>query len=159
MIHIDELYMTSIQRFLFNATATTGIYTYSHTLSLHRALPIACLPLALGPLEDHRLALDVPALTKALGELIRNGTLGATQYELAANAPLRRVAWAIPTAMRATRARLPSSLIRSNPWHSCFRAWTAISFVTSTTPPTTPTWIGSCPPMRPRLRTERGRTN
>src|SRR5690606_32158857 len=50
------------------------------------------LPLALGPLEGHRLALDVPALTKALGELIRNGTLGATQYELAANAPLRRVA-------------------------------------------------------------------
>lgn len=50
------------------------------------------LPLALGPLEGHRLALDVPALTKALGELIRNGTLGATQYELAADAPLRRVA-------------------------------------------------------------------
>ena len=50
------------------------------------------LPLALGPLEGHRLALNVPALTKALGELIRNGTLGATQYELAANAPLRRVA-------------------------------------------------------------------
>lgn len=50
------------------------------------------LPLALGPLEGHRLALDVPALTKALGELIRNGTLGAAQYELAANAPLRRVA-------------------------------------------------------------------
>jgi len=48
--------------------------------------------LALGPLEGHRLALDVPALTKALGELIRNGTLGAMQYELAANAPLRRVA-------------------------------------------------------------------
>src|SRR3546814_19072587 len=37
------------------------------------------LPLALGPLEGHRLALDVPALTQALGELIRNGTLGATQ--------------------------------------------------------------------------------
>ena len=50
------------------------------------------LPLALGPLEGHRLALDVPALTKALGELIRNGTLRATQHELAANAPLRRVA-------------------------------------------------------------------
>jgi hypothetical protein len=33
------------------------------------------LPLALGPLEGHRLALDVPALTKALGDLIRNGTL------------------------------------------------------------------------------------
>lgn len=50
------------------------------------------LPLALGPLEGYRLALDVPALTKALGDLIRNGTLGATPYELAAHAPLRRVA-------------------------------------------------------------------
>lgn len=50
------------------------------------------LPMALGPLEGHRLALDVSALTTALGELIRNGTLGATEYELASNAPLRRVA-------------------------------------------------------------------
>ena len=29
------------------------------------------LPFALGPLEGRRLALDVPALTTALGELIR----------------------------------------------------------------------------------------
>jgi hypothetical protein len=50
------------------------------------------LPFALGPLEGHRLALDVPALTPALGELIRNGTLGVSQYELAAGKPLRRVA-------------------------------------------------------------------
>jgi len=50
------------------------------------------LPMALGSLEGHRLALDVPALTKALGELIRNGTLGASEYELASSAPLRRVA-------------------------------------------------------------------
>lgn len=50
------------------------------------------LPFALGPLEGYRLALDVPALTTALGELIRNGTLGAhhgtqpsyAQLELAA---------------------------------------------------------------------------
>ena len=34
------------------------------------------LPAALGPLEGHRLAIDVPALTKALGTLIRNGVLG-----------------------------------------------------------------------------------
>jgi len=50
------------------------------------------LPLALGPLEGHRLAIDVTALSTALGELIRNGTLGATEYELVSNAPLRRVA-------------------------------------------------------------------
>ena len=50
------------------------------------------LPFALGPLEGHRLALDVPALTTALGELIRNGTLGVSQYELAPGKPLRRVA-------------------------------------------------------------------
>ncbi|MGQ0697509.1 MAG: hypothetical protein ACT4PZ_04630 [Panacagrimonas sp.] len=50
------------------------------------------LPLAFGPLEGHRLALDVAALTQALGDLIRNGVLNASQYELASNAPLRRVA-------------------------------------------------------------------
>ncbi|QQC64368.1 hypothetical protein [Paraburkholderia ginsengisoli] len=50
------------------------------------------LPFALGPLEGHRLALNIPVLTSALGDLIRHGTLGASQYELAANAPLRRVA-------------------------------------------------------------------
>lgn len=50
------------------------------------------LPFALGPLEGHRLALDVPALTTALGELIRNGTLGVSQVELASGKPLWRVA-------------------------------------------------------------------
>ena len=50
------------------------------------------LPFALGPLEGHRLALDVPALITALGELIRTGTLGVSQYELATGKPLRRVA-------------------------------------------------------------------
>ena len=50
------------------------------------------LPFALGPLEGHRLALDVPALTTALGELIRNGSLGVSQYEPASDKPLRRVA-------------------------------------------------------------------
>ncbi|MPZ47699.1 MAG: hypothetical protein GEV05_30970 [Betaproteobacteria bacterium] len=50
------------------------------------------LPFALGPLEGHRLALDVPALTTALGELIRNGTLGVSQYEPAPGRTLRRAA-------------------------------------------------------------------
>lgn len=50
------------------------------------------LPLALGPLEGHRLALDVPALTKALGALIRSGALDTSPYELASDTPLRRVA-------------------------------------------------------------------
>lgn len=35
------------------------------------------LPLALGPLEGHRLALDVPALTTALGALIQSNQLSA----------------------------------------------------------------------------------
>lgn len=33
------------------------------------------LPFSLGPLEGHRLAIDVPALTQALGGLIRNDVL------------------------------------------------------------------------------------
>jgi hypothetical protein len=33
------------------------------------------LPFALGPLEGHRLAIDVPALTQALGGLIRDNVL------------------------------------------------------------------------------------
>jgi hypothetical protein len=33
------------------------------------------LPFALGPLEGHRLAIDVPVLTQALGGLIRSGVL------------------------------------------------------------------------------------
>ncbi len=53
---------------------------------------LAGLPFALGPLEGHRLAIDVPALTQALGDLIRSGALGASDYELASNAPLRHVA-------------------------------------------------------------------
>jgi len=53
---------------------------------------LTCLPFALGPLEGHRLALDIPALTTALGELIRNGTLGVSPYELTSGKPLRRVA-------------------------------------------------------------------
>src|SRR3546814_1445709 len=37
--------------FFFNYTATTEIYTYSHTLSLHDALPISsrCIPRASDP--------------------------------------------------------------------------------------------------------------
>ncbi|MGV4935313.1 hypothetical protein ACVCGZ_05790 [Serratia nematodiphila] len=53
---------------------------------------LARLPMAYGPLEGHRLALDVPVLTRALGDLIRNGTLSATAHELAFGMPLRRVA-------------------------------------------------------------------
>lgn len=38
------------------------------------------LPAALGPLQGFRLELDVPALTEALGELIRSNTLTAYPY-------------------------------------------------------------------------------
>jgi hypothetical protein len=50
------------------------------------------LPFVIGPLQGYRLAIDVPALTSALGELIRNDVLGVSQYERASNVPLRRVA-------------------------------------------------------------------
>lgn len=53
---------------------------------------LARLPMAYGPLEGHRLALDIPVLTKALGDLIRNGTLSATAHEPDSDMPLRRVA-------------------------------------------------------------------
>src|SRR3546814_14759918 len=41
-LFLSDLYdqVLSIFRFFFNGTATTEIYTYLHTLSLHDALPI-----------------------------------------------------------------------------------------------------------------------
>jgi hypothetical protein len=50
------------------------------------------LPFAVGPIEGHRLALDVPALAAALGELIRDGSLGVSRHESASRKSLRRVA-------------------------------------------------------------------
>ncbi|MGV4686158.1 hypothetical protein [Burkholderia pseudomallei] len=50
------------------------------------------LPFALGPLDGYRLALDVPALTIALGELIRDGALRAVHDAPALCTPLRQVA-------------------------------------------------------------------
>lgn len=50
------------------------------------------LPFGLGPMEGHRLALDVPALTKTLGDLIRRGTLGVSSTQRVSGKPLRRVA-------------------------------------------------------------------
>jgi hypothetical protein len=50
------------------------------------------LPFAVGPLQGYRLAMDVSALTTALGDLIRHGMLGVSQYEPASGLPLRRVA-------------------------------------------------------------------
>ncbi|OGA61269.1 MAG: hypothetical protein A2710_07320 [Burkholderiales bacterium RIFCSPHIGHO2_01_FULL_64_960] len=38
------------------------------------------LPMALGPLQGFRLAIDVPVLTDALGDLIRQGALTAYPY-------------------------------------------------------------------------------
>jgi hypothetical protein len=42
---------------------------------LHSRSMLSRLPFALGPLEGHRLAIDVPALTQALGGLIRQDVL------------------------------------------------------------------------------------
>lgn len=49
------------------------------------------LPTAIGPLEGHRLELNVPTLTTALGELIRNGVL-APHQDQSLQEPLRRAA-------------------------------------------------------------------
>jgi hypothetical protein len=53
---------------------------------------LSSLPAILGPIEGYRLALDVPALTTALGELIRNEVLGIEPTPTASDAPLRRAA-------------------------------------------------------------------
>src|SRR5258708_23905662 len=53
---------------------------------------LSSLPFALGALEGYRLALDVPALSSALGDLIRGGSLGISPVERITSAPLRLVA-------------------------------------------------------------------
>ena len=53
---------------------------------------LSSLPFALGALEGYRLALDVPALTSALGDLIRGGSLGISPVGRITSAPLRLVA-------------------------------------------------------------------
>jgi len=52
------------------------------------------LPFALGPLEGHRLAIDVPALIQALGSLIRSNVLttDAPAYPNTSDLPLEAVA-------------------------------------------------------------------
>ncbi|TVO63297.1 hypothetical protein [Denitromonas ohlonensis] len=52
------------------------------------------LPFALGPLEGHRLAIDVPALTQALGSLIRSNVLttDASGHPITSDLPLEAVA-------------------------------------------------------------------
>ncbi len=59
---------------------------------LHGSGMLKRLPFAVGPLEAYQLALDVPALTIALGGLIRTGALGASHYEQGSDLPLRHVA-------------------------------------------------------------------
>lgn len=53
---------------------------------------LSTLPFLLGALDGYRLTLDVPALTTALGELIRSDSLGIAPREVPVLAPLRRVA-------------------------------------------------------------------
>jgi hypothetical protein len=50
------------------------------------------LPLALGLLEGYRLAIDVPALTTALGALIRDDSLDVSRPKPASDKSMRRVA-------------------------------------------------------------------
>ncbi|MCW5706930.1 hypothetical protein [Shinella sp.] len=61
------------------------------TLLMQRSMLVR-LPTSLGPLEGHRLAIDVPALTTALGDLIRAGTLGVSQGDQPFSEPLRHAA-------------------------------------------------------------------
>src|SRR3546814_11874971 len=57
---------------LFNATATTEIYTYSHTLSLHDALPI-CAPAAPAGRARPRRRRGIRAPAAPRGRAIRTG--------------------------------------------------------------------------------------
>lgn len=50
------------------------------------------LPRALGPLKGYRLAIDVPAITQAVGDLIRNGTLAVSLHDTGLPDALARVA-------------------------------------------------------------------
>src|SRR3546814_7242547 len=54
---IWQLLAHAAYRFFFNDTATTEIYTYLHTLSLHDALPIFCPNQSFGRVPTH-LALQ-----------------------------------------------------------------------------------------------------
>src|SRR3546814_2595399 len=52
----------------FNATATTEIYTYLHTLSLHDALPILLHPLLLQVDADHQVHVSEHQLVDRLDQ-------------------------------------------------------------------------------------------
>lgn len=51
---------------------------------LHSQGMLSALAFSMGPVEGYRLALDVPVLTAALGDLIRSGTLTVDGEDLAA---------------------------------------------------------------------------
>src|SRR3546814_12727347 len=72
--------LVSLYSFFFNDTATTEIYTYWHTLSLHDALPISWLsPVTL---QDDRVALVPLAHAHAadLTEAVKDGELWKLWY-------------------------------------------------------------------------------
>src|SRR3546814_151909 len=76
--------------FFFNDTATTEIYTYGHTLSLHDALPIL--------LADEGLPLTGLDLEGAAMEMVVNGTVASTGVGAAAlGNPLNAAAWLAQT--------------------------------------------------------------
>ena len=50
------------------------------------------LPSSFGPVDGYRLSIDVPAVTTALGDLIRAGTLSISPSERPSTALLKRVA-------------------------------------------------------------------
>src|SRR3546814_15099985 len=76
--------------FFFHDTATSEIYTYLHTLSLHDALPIAHLPEDAGP---EGLRQDVPALRRSARRSAQSSVSAPTGRN---NAPRRRQARSLP---------------------------------------------------------------
>ncbi len=59
---------------------------------LQEKVMLTRLPKSLGPLEAHQLAIDVPMLTDALGDLIRGGMLTTSPHDMVSGQPLRRAA-------------------------------------------------------------------
>src|SRR3546814_12716158 len=70
--------------FFFTVTATPGIYTYWHTLSLHDALPIYARLLTPGAIAENlngrdvmaSLALDGPMATPTVNYVVRAAAIG-----------------------------------------------------------------------------------
>src|SRR3546814_19651907 len=86
---LESLYITYSYFCFFNATATTEIYTYGHTRSLHDALPISTMSAS-----DRKILTDMsaPAPANSASPRIPSATNPSTAFA-PSNAPL-------PTSMK-----------------------------------------------------------